>query len=75
MVAEIITYKGIECSIRPSLGREAWILTFSPRKGQKINKRYLGTRNDALRAARGAIDRWLKRHRHARGPETLENSN
>jgi hypothetical protein len=60
-----MTYKGIECSIRPSLGREAWILTFSPRKGHTINKRYLGTREGALKAVHQAIDRWLKMHPHA----------
>ena len=64
-----MTYQGIEYSICASLGREAWILTFSPRRGQVINGRYVGTRDGALRAVHQAIDRWRERHPNAKGLE------
>ena len=69
-MAEILIYKGIEYTIRASLGR-GWILTFSPRKNRKVNKRYLGTRDNALKASRKAIDRWLENHgSEQRAPKT-----
>jgi hypothetical protein len=66
-----MTHRGIEYSIRASqgmrssFGREAWIWTFSPVRGRAINRRYLGTREGALKSVREAIDLWLERHPHA----------
>jgi hypothetical protein len=69
-MAEILIYKGIEYTIRASLGR-GWILTFSPRKNRQVNKRYLGTRDGAFDACRRAIDRWLENHgSERRAPKT-----
>ena len=67
-------HRGIEYSIRKSLGRDEWILTYSPMIGRVINGRYRGTKDDALAAAQRFIDRWLERHAHeTREPSELSN--
>ena len=68
-------YRGIEYSIRMSLGREEWIWTYSPMKGRIINGHYRGTKDGALTAAQRVIDRWLERHAHEMGIEPSEISN
>ena len=59
-------HRGIEYSIRKSLGREEWILTYSPTLGRVINGHYRGTKDGALTAVQRLIDRWLENH----APET-----
>jgi 3-oxoacyl-[acyl-carrier-protein] synthase III len=57
-------HRGIEYTIRKSLGRDEWILTYSPMVGRVINRNYTGTKDEALKAAQRAIDRWLENHAH-----------
>jgi hypothetical protein len=68
-------HRGIEYSIRRSLGREEWILTYSPTMGRVINERYKGTKDGALTAAQRLIDRWLKNHVYDTRVESSELSN
>jgi hypothetical protein len=64
-------HRGIEYSIRMSLGREEWIWTLSLMEGRVINGRYRGTRDGALEAAQRAIDRWLGKHNRGRDYENI----
>jgi hypothetical protein len=65
-------HRGIEYTIRMSLGRDEWIWTYSPMKGRAINGHYRGTKDGALTAAQRVIDRWLERHAHeTREPSEL----
>jgi hypothetical protein len=67
-------HRGIEYTIRKSLGRDEWIWTYSPVKGRTINGHYRGTKDGALTAAQRVIDRWLERHAHeTREPAELSN--
>ena len=68
-------HRGIEYTIRKSLGRDEWILTYSPVKGRSINGRHRGTKDGALTAVQRLIDRWLENHAYETRIEPSELSN
>lgn len=72
---KLATYRGIEYSMRASVGSEAWILRFAPTKDRVVNRRYIGPKEGAPAAAHKAIDQWLKRHPVTIRREMAKNSN
>jgi hypothetical protein len=55
-------YSGVAFAVRAHPGRDEWTWTIYLKNARAISREFTGSRDDAVRAARQKIDRWLTEH-------------